>query len=97
MPPMFQLPRVCGALSRLLRRDCCFASNATPCLRAGCGEILTRTNALPTRAQEMLRFPLALRIDAKGVVRGETTYVENGQRLRVMLQRVDITSVARPW
>jgi hypothetical protein len=65
-------------------------------MSAALRDYLTRTNTLPTRAQEMLRFPVTLRIEANGVVRGETTYVDNGQRLRLQLQRVDTTSVTRP-
>lgn len=57
---------------------------------------LARMPAAP-RAEKQYRLPLTLRVGADGAVRADTSLTRAGRRLRVSLERIDTTSVRRPF
>lgn len=55
---------------------------------------------MPTRvprSERQPQLPLTIRLDGRGGVTADTTFVAGGRPLRVRLIRMDTVSVARPW
>jgi hypothetical protein len=49
------------------------------------------------RGQKQPRIPLTIRLDERGGVRADTTLIVGTRSVRVILERVDTLSFARPW
>lgn len=59
--------------------------------------LLARLNRPLQRSQKQPRIPLALRLDARGGIRGDTTLSLGARALRVVVERVDTLSIKRPF
>ena len=65
-----------------------YISTPDSAMLASMGRILARRDKQP-------RLALTLRIDARGDIRADTTFVRDGHRLRVQLVRIDTTTSRR--